>query len=135
MSAPPVPTALASLAQRRGVSTAPWAQQGRLSLRIDARVRVKFMPGRRPQDVVLEARFGQLPTSPEESETLIARVMLHATAGSSEQLATVVLSPDGRQLLLQALLDGSDQNRFDSSVATFLNELDRWIAVVGANKS
>lgn len=132
MSAPPIPAALASLAAQRGVPTSSWAAHGKIDLRIDARVRVKLRPGRRPEDVVLEARLGQLPLSDTESETLLARVMLHATAGAAEQLATVVLSPDARQLLLQALLDGSDADRFNLGVETFLNELDRWLAVVGA---
>ena len=132
MTAPPIPTALASLAAQRGVPTTEWALHGKLDLRIDERIRVKLRPGRRPNDVVLEARLGELPSSPSESETVLARVMLHATAGAAEQLATLVLSPEGRQLLLQAVLNGSDADRFDTEVETFLNEPDRWIAAVGA---
>jgi hypothetical protein len=132
MTAPPIPTALASLAEQRGVPTAAWALHGKLDLRIDERIRVKLRPGRRPNDVVLEARLGELPSSPSECETVLVRVMLHATAGAAGQLAAIVLSPDGRQLLLQAVLNGSDADRFDTEVETFLNELDRWIAVVGA---
>jgi hypothetical protein len=135
MTASPIPTALASLAEQRGVSTTAWALHGKLDLRIDDRIRVKLRPGRRPNDVVLEARLGELPSNRSECETELARVMLRATAGVAKQLATIVLSPDGRQLLLQAVLNGSDTERFDTEAETFLNELDRWIAVVGANKS
>ena len=132
MSAPPVPTALASLAEQRGVATTAWAQRGKLDLRIDDRIRVKFRPGRRAQDVVLEARLGELPSRPDECEARLARVMLHVTAGAAQQTATIAVSADGRQLLLQAVLDGSNPDRFDIAVEAFLNELDRWIAVVGA---
>jgi hypothetical protein len=58
--------------------------------------------------------------------------MLHVTAGAAQQTATIVVSADGRQLLLQAVLDGSHPDRFDIAVESFLNELDRWVAVVGA---
>ncbi len=135
MTAPPLPEALALLAQKRGVNTDAWDTRGNLNLRIDDRVRIKLHPGRRPQDVVLEARVAELPATPAEDETLLARVMLHVTAGAGKQAGVLVVSADGRQLLLQAVLDGSELELLDSGLESFLNEVDRWIAVVGVKQS
>lgn len=134
MTAPPVPPALASLAEQRGVHTDAWALRGTLDLRIDARTRIKLLPGRRPNEVMLEARLGALPAAHKECEALLARVMLRVTAGASDQLGTIAVCAAGDQLLLQAMLDGADADRFDAGVETFLNELDRWNAVVGAKR-
>jgi Tir chaperone protein (CesT) family len=135
MSAPPIPEALAALAGQRGVPTGTWSLHGKLDLRIDDRIRVKARPGRRPNEVVFEARLGELPASAEDCGALLTRVMLHVTAGAADHIGTITISADGRQLLLQALVNGADATRFDASLESFLNELDRWIAVVGAEHS
>jgi hypothetical protein len=135
MTAPPLPEALALLAHKRGVNTDAWDSRGNLNLRIDDRVRIKLSSGRRPQEVMLEARIAELPATPAAGEALLARAMLHVTAGAALQVGVLVLPPDGHQLLLQAGLDGSDPERFETALAHFLNELDRWIAVVGAEQS
>ncbi len=57
--------------------------------------------------------------------------MLRVTAGAGRRLGTVTLSPNGRQLLLQAELR-ADAARFDADLEAFFNEIDYWKAVVEA---
>jgi hypothetical protein len=130
MSSPSLPAALAAFARRRALGTQQWETRGQLELRVDARTRVKARPGRRASHVLLEARVSPLPSSPREREDLLARTMLHVTAGAASQVGVIALSPDGEQILLQGELDGDDAGRFDADLEAFLNEVDYWSAVL-----
>jgi Tir chaperone protein (CesT) family len=135
MSLTALPEALAKLAHQRGLSSRAWYERGRLDLRVDERKRVKLKPGRRAGEVVIEAKLVELPAAADVAEALLARVMLHVTANASQQVGVVALSQDGRRLLLQALVDGADVDAFERALESYLNEFDRWLAVVGNLRS
>jgi len=125
-----IPEALSKLVLQRGVSSRAWFERGRLDLRVDDSSRVRLSPGRRASEVVLEAKLGVLPSEPVECEALLARVLLHVTANAGQQVGIVTISADGRRLLLQASVDGSDVEGFDVALEKYLNEIDRWLVIV-----
>jgi hypothetical protein len=124
------PPALATLATRLTLDPQRWASRGRLDLRVDARVRLRMRRGRRDTEVALELRLAALPCDPAERTALLARAMLHSTAGAAEAIGVIALSADGEQLLLQAEVEATDRRRFEEALECFLNEVDRWAAVL-----
>ncbi len=135
MSSHPIPAALAAFAHRKSIGTQSWAARGHLELRIDARTRVSARPGRRAGGVVLEVRLTPLPSAQREREELLARLMLHVTAGAATQLGALALSTDGEHVVLQADLDGNDSPPFEAALEAFLNETDYWIALARRRRS
>jgi hypothetical protein len=135
MNSHPIPAALAEFAHRKALETQSWESRGQLELRIDGRSRVGARPGRRPGEVVLEARVAALPSATREREELLARTMLRVTAGVANQFGVIALSADGEQILLQAELDGNDTGRFEDGLEAFLNELDYWTSALRRPRS
>jgi|GEM_PF-2207484 len=125
-----VPSAVSSLAQRAALNVSTWHTAGQLDLLVDARTRVRLRPGRRPESVQVEVRLAALPSAARESEELLSRALLQVTATATESVGIPVLSSDGAQLLLQAEIDGSDLLQFNTALELFLNETDRWSAVL-----
>jgi hypothetical protein len=123
------PPALATLATRLTLDPQRWASRGRLDLRVDARARLRVRRGRRDTEVALELRLAALPCDAAERTALLARAMLHSTAGAAEAIGVIALSADG-ELLLQAEVEATDRRRFEEALERFLNEVDRWMAVI-----
>ncbi len=134
MTATSPPPGLAALAQRLGISTDGWSAHERFDVRIDSRSRVRIRRGRRVDEMVLETRLASLPSSSRDCEDLLARVLLRVTAAAGRQVGVVTLSPDGRQLLLQAEIQGGDAGQFDTAFEAFLNETDYWNHIVRMNQ-
>jgi hypothetical protein len=130
-----IPPGLAVLVDRRAIGMGDWATRGELDIRVDGRRRLRIRRGRRGNEIVLESRLVSLPTSAPDCEALLARAMLHVTAGAGQQVGMVALSADGQGLLLQAELEGGDSARFEAALEAFLNELDYWNSVLGGKRT
>lgn len=125
-----IPAGLAVLAERRSIGMSDWAARGELDVRVDGRSRLRIRQGRRGNEIVLESRLASLPPAPQDCEALLARAMLHVTAGAGRQVGVLALSADGHGLLLQAELGGGDSARLEAALEAFLNELDYWNSVL-----
>ena len=130
-----IPPGLALLAERRSIGMGDWATRGELNVRVDGRKRLRIRRGRRGNEIVLESRLASLPPLAPNCEALLARAMLHVTAGAGRQVGVVALSADGHGLLLQAELAGGDSARLEAAVEAFLNELDYWNSVLGGRRT
>ncbi len=126
MTAVSPPPGLAALAQRLEIPTDSWSSHERLDVRIDSRSRVRLRRGRRVDEIVLEARLASLPAAGRDCEELLARILLRVTAAAGRQVGVVTLSPDGRQLLLQAGIQAGNSLEFATAFEAFLNEIDYW---------
>jgi Tir chaperone protein (CesT) family len=129
-SAITVPAGLAALARRLAFDTAGWSRTGRVDLRVDRHPRITLRKG--PRDSIeVEARLGPLPALPRDRDELVDRLMLRVTAGAAARVATLALSADASQLLLQARLHGQEAIAAEEGFEAFLNDLDYWSAQLG----
>jgi hypothetical protein len=124
-----LPAGLAALAERLSLDPAGWQAHARLDLRVDRGARVTLSRGR-DQQIDLEARLARLPAAARDRESLLDRLMLRATVGARARIATLVVSADGHQLLLQAALHDGAPHALEEGLEAFLDDLDYWNAVM-----
>jgi hypothetical protein len=124
-----LPPGLVALADRLSLDVAGWRTRARLDLRIDRGARVTLSRGR-GQQVDLETRLARLPAVTRDREVLLDRLMLRATVGARARIATLVVSNDGHQLLLQASLADHSPHAVEEGLEAFLDDLDYWNAVM-----
>ena len=122
--------ALAALAHRLGLASSASGPRERLTLQVDGYRRVTACAQERGQ-VALEVLLLALPSARHEQAALLERALRHVSAAAARWPATLALSADGQQLLLQASWSGQGSASLELALEELLNCADRWSAVLG----